>query len=96
MLAISFARIHRANLVNFGILPLTFADPADRDGLALGERVDIGGVREAVASGMTELRLRRSGGDDIVLRIDLSERERSIVLEGGLLNAVRERSGVPA
>ncbi len=90
ILAVTFARIHRANLINFGVLPLTFADPADHALLTAGETVAIEGIRDAVGSGR-ELRIRRSGGDDVVVRAELTPREREIVLAGGLLNVVRTR-----
>lgn len=93
VIAVSFARIHRSNLVNFGVLPLTFVTGTDRDRIAQGEPIAIEGVRDAVASGATTLHLRRSGGEDIALRLDLTAREREIVLAGGLLNSVRARVG---
>lgn len=93
VIAVSFARIHRANLVNFGVLPLTFASAADRGRLAQGEEIALDGLREAVASGATTIALRRSGGDDVALRCDLTPREREIVLAGGLLSSVRARLG---
>jgi predicted aconitate hydratase len=91
VVAIGFARIHRANLVNFGVLPLTFADPADHGRLVQGEAITIDGIRTAIAGGRTELRVRRSGGDDVVVRVDLTSREREILLAGGLLSVVRSR-----
>ena len=55
MLVKAFARIHLANLINFGILPLTFVNPADYDGVAQGDRLEIPGVRDALAPGKTVL-----------------------------------------
>src|SRR4029077_17101769 len=51
VLAKSFARIHWQNLINFGVLPLTFAEPADFDRLETGDVVEIGGVRTTLFSG---------------------------------------------
>ena len=51
MLAKSFARIHRANLINWGVLPLEFADPADYDAVAAGNRLRIAGVPDGLAGG---------------------------------------------
>jgi len=93
VIAVSFARIHRANLVNFGVLPLTFAAAADRDRLAAGETVVIEDVRGAVASGASRIHVRHAGGDELVVQMQLTPREREILLAGGLLNAVRERLG---
>jgi len=88
VLALSFARIHRANLVNFGVLPLTFASPGDRERIAQGDALSIEGVRAALEAGRDEL-VARTGRGDIVVRHDLSARERAVVLAGGLLNATR-------
>jgi aconitate hydratase len=86
VLAKSFARIHRRNLVLNGILPLTFAEEGDYERVEQGDRLKIGGVREAVASGGDELTAARDGGPPIPLRLDLLTREREIVLAGGLLS----------
>ncbi|MEK6620775.1 MAG: aconitate hydratase [Chloroflexota bacterium] len=88
VIAESFARIHRANLVNFGILPLTFASPGDRERIAQGDALSIESVRTALEAGRDEL-VVRTGRGDIVVRHDLSARERAVVLAGGLLNATR-------
>ncbi len=88
-IAKSFARIHRANLINFGILPLTFKDPADYDRLRQGDRLRIAGVRELVAAGATEIPVRVEGGE-IVTLLDATERERRELVAGSLLNLVKE------
>jgi aconitate hydratase len=86
VIARSFSRIHRANLVNFGILPLTFADPADYDRLQQGARLAI----EDVADGLAKGRLTVKTDDSCIeVRSDLSEKEREIVLAGGRLNLLR-------
>ena len=88
VVAKSFARIHRANLVNFGILPLIFVDGADYDRIELDAAVslDVTSVepgKEAV--------LHVDGLGDVRVKNDLSEQEWSIITMGGLLNAVRSR-----
>ncbi|MBQ4325395.1 MAG: aconitate hydratase, partial [Mailhella sp.] len=88
VLAKSFARIHRANLVNFGILPLIFVDGADYDGIALGAKVSLD-VRTVAAGGETVLHVEGVG--DVRVRNDLSEQEWDVLSKGGLLNAVRAR-----
>lgn len=84
VVAKSFARIHRANLINFGILPLQFADPADYDRLAVGERLTIEGLAAQMAAGPVVT--ARVGGDTVKLRLEVMPREREIILAGGLLN----------
>jgi aconitate hydratase len=85
VIAKSFARIHRRNLLLNGILALTFADEDDYDRLEIGTRLEIRGVRDAVASGAGELAAAPGDGAPIPLRLDLLPREREIVLAGGLL-----------
>ncbi len=84
----SFARIHKANLINFGIVPLTFVDPGDYDRVEQGAELVIPGIREALAGGAEELTVEVDGVP-IPARIDLSERHRRIIIAGGLLNWAR-------
>ena len=84
----SFARIHKANLINFGIVPLTFADPDDYDRIEQGAELVIPGLREAVLSG-AELITVEIGGRAIQARCELSQRHREIIAAGGLLNWAR-------
>ncbi len=81
----SFARIHKANLINFGILPLTFADPADYDLLKEGSKVVIPEVRQAIKDGKDVLEVRVDG-ENFQARLDVSDRHREILAAGGLLN----------
>jgi len=90
-LAKSFARIHRSNLINFGILPLTFKNPADYDRLNRGDRLRISGLRGLVEGGATEL-VWEVSGNELVTLLDASDLERHELLAGGLLNKVREDS----
>jgi aconitate hydratase len=87
-IAKSFARIHKANLINFGILPLTFRDPADYDLVKQGDRVLFPGVRALVASGAREIPVRVDGREIMTL-LEVSDRERQDILAGGTLNYVR-------
>ena len=89
-IAKSFARIHRSNLINFGILPLVFKDPGDYQRLQQGERLRIVGLRALVESGATEIPVRIEGGEIMTL-LDASERERRELLAGSLLNYVKEK-----
>ena len=90
VLARSFARIHQANLVNFGILPLCFVDGADYEALSQGDEWEITGVRESVRRG-ERLRVRSlTTGRAFPVVCELTERQRFIVLAGGLLDTIRE------
>ncbi len=81
----SFARIHKANLVNFGIVPLTFASPGEYDLLKQGAAVEIPDIRTKIASG-DELITIIVDGRPIETVLQASERHREILLAGGLLN----------
>lgn len=86
----SLARIHRANLVNFGILPLLFADPADYERVAQGAALTVPVARLA-PGGVLELEV--AGAGRVAVRNDLTENELAIIQAGGLLNHVRARAG---
>jgi len=93
VLAKSFARIHWANLVNFGILPLTFEDEGAYEGLQQGDELEIPGVRDALRRGDETLTVRNvTQGGEFRVRHGLTERQREIMLAGGLLNYVKERA----
>ncbi len=85
VVAKSFARIHRANLINFGIVPLEFKNESDYDALSLGDGVKIDGLLSAVSEGV-ELSITTKDGGVIPLSLDLSKRQRKILAAGGLLN----------
>jgi aconitate hydratase len=85
----SFARIHKANLINFGVLPLVFKDPADYEALNQGDTVAIKDVRRLVASGAKEIPLSVNGRELMTL-LEISEREREELLAGGTLNYVKK------
>jgi aconitate hydratase len=89
----SFARIHSANLVNAGILPLVFADERDYDGVDQMDELELGNLRGAVSSGAEVTVFNRTKNASFQARIPLSERQREIVLAGGLLNYTREHAG---
>ncbi len=85
VIAKSFARIHRRNLLLNGVLPLTFAHEDDYQRLGQGERLQIGGVRETIESCGDEVFAAPEEGEPIAVRLDLLARERELVLAGGLL-----------
>ena len=88
----SFARIHQANLINNGILPLTFADESDYDRIDQMDELSLPGVREAVAEGKDELELRNeTKKESYRVLLPLTERQRGMILSGGLINYIRTR-----
>ncbi len=91
VIAKSFERIHAANLINFGILPLTFANDADYDSVNNGDRVEIGDVRKALETGKALLLANKISGKTITLKYSFSARERDILLAGGMLNYPKAR-----
>ncbi len=83
VVAKSIERIHRANLVNFGIVPFSFVDAKDYDRIAAGDAVEIRGIAAAVAGdGVAELKTKTA---TVKVVTQLSDRERHIILKGGLL-----------
>jgi aconitate hydratase len=88
-IAKSFARIHKANLCNFGILPLVLKDPKDYDLFGKGSRVTLPGVRERIEKGEKEIPVEVNGHRVITI-LDVSERQRKHLVAGGTLNAVKD------
>ena len=87
----SFARIHKANLINAGILPLTFKNPDDYEKISQGDTLELSGLRETVKNGGDII--AKLGETEIPLCLDISERDREILLAGGLLDYTRETLG---
>ncbi len=88
VLAKSFARIHQANLVNFGILPLTFRDPADYEKLSAGDDLHLNNIEKQLRSGQVSIE-HVGGGFNIRAEHQLSPRQLKIIKAGGLLNYTR-------
>ena len=88
----SFARIHQDNLVNFGILPLTFIDPGDYESLQQGDELVIPDARTALSDGRLLAIHNRTQEQAYTVSHHLSPRQIKILLAGGLLNYVRNRS----
>ena len=89
VVAKSFARIHVANLINAGILPLTFANPDDYDRLSQGDTLSLRGVFEGMERGSVTL-TDETTGEDIALVCQLTKRQRAMLRAGGLLAYTRE------
>ncbi len=88
VIAKSFARIHAANLVNAGILPLTFRTPEDYDRLHMGDKLVIRNLHASLACGEVTLE-NETTGESILLDARLTDRNREILLAGGLLDYTR-------
>ncbi len=85
----SFARIHLANLINFGILPATFVNPADYDDVKQGDQLEIANIKSQVKESETIEAENKSNGHKYKLTISLTPRQREIIIAGGLLNYTR-------
>ena len=88
----SFARIHRANLINAGILPLTFVNEADYDKINQGDEIVLADVRADVEADMSKLTVvNKTTGVEIPVLYELTGRTKDIILAGGLLDYTREQ-----
>jgi aconitate hydratase len=88
VVAKSFARIHFANLINFGVLPVTLESPLDFDKVEQGDPLKIAAVRSGIAGGALTANHGKAG--PIGLKVSLTERQREIYLAGGLLNHTKK------
>jgi aconitate hydratase len=94
VIAKSFARIHRQNLINFGILPLTFANPDDWSRIAPGNVLRLRDVREAIQRGDQVQILNQSTSQTCMAEHGMTERQVQMLLAGSLINLFRERQVV--
>lgn len=85
----SFARIHRSNLINAGILPCTFQNESDYDKIKEGDNLKISGLRSAISEGR-DLTLTINDSETITIKCELSDRAKAIILAGGLLSYTKE------
>ena len=95
VIAKSFARIHRRNLIAQGIVPLLFQDEADYERAELGQTWRLSGLH-AIAEGADELEVEIEGEGTLTLTHDLLPREREIVVAGGLIRYLREQQPAAA
>lgn len=86
----SFARIHCANLINAGILPLNFNDEADYDKITEGDELSLENIKTAVLNDQPAVLKNLTTGENYELKYDLTKRQKDIILAGGLLNYTRE------
>ena len=89
VIAKSFARIHAANLINAGILPLTFADPRDYDAIEPDTQLYIYNIEEGMKQGSLTV-TDQVHGFHFTVKCDMTDRQRAIVMAGGLLNYTKE------
>ncbi|MBP3308694.1 MAG: aconitate hydratase [Clostridia bacterium] len=92
VIAKSFARIHVANLINFGIVPMTLKCPDDYDRISEGDELLLEGFRKAVAGSDVAVLLDKTTGESFELCLNLTERQREILLAGGMLNYTKANS----
>ncbi|MCL5950281.1 MAG: aconitate hydratase [Chloroflexi bacterium] len=94
VIAKSIARIHYANLINFGIVPFTFVDKADYDGIAQGDVLEICDLYSQVQQG-NRIKIRNvTKGNEFQVQHTMSPRQVKIVLAGGLLNEIKQAAGL--
>jgi aconitate hydratase len=93
VIAKGFARIHRQNLINFGILPLTFVHPDDWDRIAPGHVLRLPGVREAIQRGTQVHILNQRTNETYLAEHGMTERQVQMLLAGSLIDLLRARQG---
>lgn len=86
----SFARIHCANLINAGILPLNFKDEADYDKISQGDELSMPNIKNEILADKPVILQNLTTGESYELKYELSKRQKEIILAGGLLNYTRE------
>jgi aconitate hydratase len=91
LLVKSFARIHLANLINFGIIPLTFDNPQDYDLIETGDALTFADAANILKNG-EEFLIKTKNGKQIKANYDLTQRQKEILLAGGLLNWIKSNS----
>jgi aconitate hydratase len=91
VIAKSFARIHRRNLISQGILPLRLKEESDHDKFEQGQTWELPEIRDRLENGDEEVPLKK-GDDEVTLLAEFSQRERDILLAGGILRQLREKA----
>ncbi|MCI7086050.1 aconitate hydratase [bacterium] len=89
----SFARIHRSNLINAGILPLTFVDENDYDKISLGDELVLPDVKKLIENGEDIVVENKTKGTKIMAKCELTDRTKAIILAGGLLDYTKKENG---
>jgi len=92
VIAKSFARIHKANLINSGILPLTFVKEEDYEDIDMGDVLKIENTVEQVRSGKNIIVKNLTKGKSFEVRLEVSDRNREILIAGGMINYVKSKN----
>ena len=88
----SFARIHKANLINFGIIPFTFSNPADYDSISEGDIIEISDLKANIMKSRELKAVNKTTGKEFTVVHDMEDRQLELIVEGGLLNYTKSRS----
>jgi aconitate hydratase len=96
VIAKSFARIHRRNLISQGILPLRFKDEDDYDRFEQGQKWELPDLRKRLENRDEEIPARMQDGTEVTLLAEYSPRERDILLAGGILRQLRQETSPSA
>jgi aconitate hydratase len=91
VIAKSFERIHSANLINFGIIPLTFKKEADYDEIGSGDEIQIPNIREVISKNKPLIVKNLTKGKDFEINYELSERQKKILFAGGMLSYIKNK-----
>jgi aconitate hydratase len=91
VIAKSFERIHSANLINFGIIPLTFKTESDYDEIDSGDEIRIPNIRKVLSKNEPLIVKNLTKGKDFEVNYELSERQRNILLAGGMLSYIKNK-----
>ena len=91
VIAQSIERIHRTNLINFGIMPLIFMEPDDFQHLNAGDIVEIHDIEKTIVKNSELVLKNKTRNIDIELKYDFSEKEKRIIVAGGLLNYIKRK-----
>jgi len=92
VIAKSFARIHKANLINSGILPLTFVDEKDYENIEVGDVLKIENAIEQVKRGGRITVKNQTKGTTFEVNLDVSDRNREVLIAGGMINYVKSKN----
>ncbi len=87
----SFARIHMANLINFGIIPFTFENPTDYDAIKFDDKITIPNIKEQITKGASLIEAN-IGGKKVMLKTSLSNNDRELILAGGKLPFIKNKN----
>lgn len=86
VIAKSFARMHKANLINAGILPLTFTDESDYDSISQGDVLELQDIKNAIKETKPIKLINKTKNQEYILASDFSDRAKAILIAGGMLN----------